>query len=407
MNNRILILTRCRAVLLTVLFLVTFLASALPVSGHNLGQSYAYLKIYENELFGRFEINLEDLNLAFNRESGDSLITKDNLPEHRQEIERYMSERVRFSVGETPLPIRYTGLNSLKTQKATFVLLDFTLSEGQPRPDRLKVDYSVLFDVNPDHIGMVLIEHYWRGGIFNNESKPSLVLTEDRQTQVLDISDSTILTGFLGMAKLAIKHIVLGVEHLLLLSALILPAAMVRRRRDWEPAADFGTALFTIIAIVTLYTLGHSVTLSLAALGIVDLPKRLVEALIAMSIAMAALNILFPIFRKHFAWVVFIFGLLQGFGFSSELDHIGFLKEHTVASLAGFTLGMAVFQVAVITAVFPALYLLRSYTFYPKIVLRAGAVVLITMSLIWFVNRAFLEVPLNNFVVFFVQRLLG
>lgn len=407
MNNRILILTRCREIVLSVLFMILLLASALPVLGHNLGQSYVYLRIYENSISGRFEIILEDLNLALNKQPGEPLITLENLAEHQQDIEQYLSEHTRFSVGGTPLPISFTDFDTLKTQKATFVLLQFNLLEGRVRPDILQVDYSVMFDVNPDHIGMVLIQHYWRGGIFNNESQPSLVLSEDRQTQLLDISRYTMFTGFLGVIKLGIKHMLQGIDHLLFLSALILPAAMVRREREWEPAGDFGTALATIIAIVTLYTLGHSLTLSLAAMGIVDLPTRLVETFIALSIAMAALNVLFPLFKKKFALVVFSFGLLQGFGLAGELGYLGVLKEHTAASLVAFSLGVVFFHVAVIVTIFPALYFLRSYIFYPKIILKLGAAVLITMSLVWFVDRAILEVHFNNFLVSSLQRLLS
>ncbi len=374
--------------------------------GHNLGQSYVYLKIYDDKITGRFEIILDDLNKALSKDISSVPITKENLNEHLVQIQDYFNTHVIFKAEGERLPFRFTGVDTLKA-KALFVLLDFNLIEERATPDFIDVDYSVMFDVDSAHTGMVLIEQYWRGNIFNNESRPSLMFSSSSRSQQLDLSNYSMFKGFMGVVKLGIKHIWLGIDHILFLIALILPSAMIRRERYWEPVTKFRSALIYVIKIVTLFTIAHTLTLSLAAFNVVDLPARLVESVIAISIAVAALDILFPIFKRKIAWVVFIFGLFHGFGFASVLAHLGVLGEHMALSLFGFNLGVEIGQVAVIMVIFPVLYIVRNYAFFPKVVLRYGAVALIMLSAVWFVERAFLDSPVKKYVLAYVNQLLS
>lgn len=394
------------SLILTFFCVLTFLMQS-PVYGHNLGQSYTYLKIYDDKITGRFEIILDDLNRALAKDMSNTLITKENLNEHLSEIHQYFKTHVLFKADGKPLPFEFTGFDTLKAKNKLFILVDFNLIEERTTPDFIDVDYSVMFEVDSTYTGMVLIEQYWRGNIFNNESSPSLVFTKSNQSQRLDLANFTMFRGFLGIVKLGVKHIWLGIDHILFLIALILPAAMIRRERRWEPVTEFRSALFYVIKIVTLFTVAHTLTLSLAAFRMVDLPTRLVESVIAISIAVAALDILFPIFKKKIAWVVFIFGLFHGFGFASVLAHLGVLGEHMVLSLFGFNLGVELGQVAVIMVIFPVLYMIRNYAFFPKIILRFGATALIMLSAVWFVERAFLDSPVQKYVLASLNQLFS
>lgn len=394
-----------RIIIVLLLCILTMLSHT-TAFGHKLGQSYTYLRIYDDKITGRFEIILDDLNRALSRDSAETLITKQNLNEHLAEIQEYYRANVRFTVNGEQIQYQFTGYDTLKA-KALFVLLDFNLIENQTTPDLIDVDYSVMFDVEPSHTGMVLIEQYWRGNIFNNESRPSLVFSASTRNQQLDLSNHTMFSGFMGVVKLGIKHIWLGIDHILFLVALILPAAMIRRGNIWEPVTEFRSALFYVIKIVTLFTIAHTMTLSLAAFRVMDLPARLVESVIAISIAIAAIDILFPIFKKKIAWVVFIFGLFHGFGFASVLAHLGVLGEHMALSLFGFNLGVEIGQVAVILVIFPVLYMIRNYAFFPKIILRFGAVVLIVLSTVWFLERAVLDASVIKYVEASLAQLLS
>jgi hypothetical protein len=105
--------------------------------------------------------------------------------------------------------------------------------------------------------------------------------------------------------------------------------------------------------------------------------------------------------------VVFIFGLFHGFGFASILSHLGVLGEHMALSLFGFNLGVEIGQIAVIIIIFPVLYMIRNYAFFPKIILRYGAVTLIMLSAVWFVERALLGSPVKEYVLASINQLLS
>ena len=394
----------CRALPLMLFFVIT-LVSQTPAFGHNLGQSYSYLKIYDDKITGRFEIVLDDLNEALSKDASD-LITKENLQEHLDQIHEYFRNHVQFSVKGEELTYNFTGFDTLNA-KTLWILLDYNLIEEQATPDFLDVDYSVMFDLDPNHTGMVLIEQYWRANIYSNEAQPSLIFSKSHQRQRLDLSNYTMLKGFIGVVKLGIRHMWLGFDHILFLIALVLPAAMIRRERHWEPVTEFNSALFYVIKIVTLFTIAHTMALSLAALSVIDLPTRLVELVIAISIAIVALDILFPLFKKKIAWVVIILGLFHGLGFASVLSHLGVLGEHTVLSILGFNLGVEIGLVAVVLIIFPMLYLIKDYTFFPKIILKYGAVALIMLSAVWFVERTFLGSPVEKFLLSSINQILS
>ena len=105
--------------------------------------------------------------------------------------------------------------------------------------------------------------------------------------------------------------------------------------------------------VVTAFTVAHSITLSLAALQIVELPSRLVESAIAASVVLAAANNLWPVVERRRWLVAFGFGLIHGFGFASVLTELGLPKDALVLSLLGFNVGVEIGQLAIV-AVLPA-----------------------------------------------------
>jgi hypothetical protein len=370
--------------------------SGKTVFAHSLGQSYIFIKRFDNQLSGRFEITLRDLNKALTATSTREPITVANLKDRIDEVYDYYIKNIRFYDGSRKLPFRFTGSGIMKAKFATYVQLDFNIFENSAGPDVIDIDYEVMFDADPDHLALLVIEQFWKGGIYSNESRISLAFSPSDRRQQLSFSDYSVYKGFTGVVKLGIEHIWKGIDHILFLTALILPSAMRRNERNWEPVSEFRSAIINLVKIVTLFTVAHSVTLSIAALGVFNLSSRLVEPVIAVSIAVAALDIIFPIFKGKIGWVVLIFGLFHGLGFASVLVKRGVLGEHMALSLFGFNLGVEIGQIAVICIIFPAIYFFRRYTFYPKIILRYGAMTMIFLSAIWFVDRTFLDNPLQR-----------
>ena len=148
------------------------------------------------------------------------------------------------------------------------------------------------------------------------------------------------------------------------------------------------TAFIYIIKVVTFFTIAHTITLTLASLKIIMLPSRIVESIIAFSIGLAAYHNIKPIFKMKDWVIAFIFGLFHGFGFASVLSDLGLTGEFLTFSLLGFNIGVELGQVAIIAGIFPVLYLMRTYNFYPKFLVYTS-VFLIIISLYWLIERAF------------------
>jgi hypothetical protein len=144
-----------------------------------------------------------------------------------------------------------------------------------------------------------------------------------------------------------------------------------------------------LLAIVTSFTVAHSCTLALAALGIVGLPSRLVESAIALSIAYVAAED-FLVQEARMRWVVaFGFGLVHGFGFASALSELRLSGTDLAVALFGFNAGVELGQAAVVAVAWPALLFLRRSTVFRNYGVRGLALVVFGFGAFWFAERAF------------------
>ena len=175
-----------------------------------------------------------------------------------------------------------------------------------------------------------------------------------------------------GFFALGIEHILTGYDHLLFLLALLIG----------------GGSVWSLVKIVTAFTLAHSVTLAAAALDLVAMPGRLVESAIALSIAyVAAQNILLPE-RGSQRWrVALVFGLVHGFGFSSVLKDLGLPPDGVAWSLLLFNLGVEAGQAGVVVAALPLLIGLRRAS-WREAGVRAMSLAVLAVALALFVERA-------------------
>jgi hypothetical protein len=195
-------------------------------------------------------------------------------------------------------------------------------------------------------------------------------------------------SGFAGAFHLGLRHIAEGTDHLLFLLALLLPAPLLARTGRWSQRATVRRSLLQILRIVTAFTLGHSLTLALAAFGLVQLPSRPVEVLIAVSILVSAMHAIRPIFPGREAAIAAFFGLIHGLAFASALGDLGFGSWYRLVSLLGFNLGIEAMQLTVVAVTLPSLLLLSRTPAY-AILRIGGACFAAIASLGWIVERSF------------------
>lgn len=373
---------------------VCFFCFCAAAAAHNPGESYVYLQVDENALGGRIEITLEDVNkfvpLYEGANRGAAEADFDN---KFPEVAGYLRDNLTLFVGDTPHEPVFTEYDFFHLSWASFARINFRLPGITPPPENITAEYSVLFnDGSPKHRGLILIESNTRAGIESNESQFSAIFGPGRERQTFSLDSIPWQNVFGNFVRHGVWHIWIGFDHVLFLIALLLPSVMVLRAEGWMPTETFRESFVYVVKVVTLFTLAHTVTLSLAALEMIQLPVRFVEAVIALSIAAVAVNNIRPFLRSGSWLLVFVFGLFHGLGFANVLAPLGGGGGNRVAALLGFNVGVEIGQLAIILAVFPLLYLLRNWAGYRRVVLQTASAALVAVSCFWFIERT-MDIP--------------
>ena len=267
------------------------------------------------------------------------------------------------------------------------VALTMTPPPGAPA-DRLTFHYDVIFHHLITHTAVVTLASDWRNGITGEEPVLLGTMRDTEAAIAIDRSGGSWLRGFAAMFRLGTRHIGEGTDHLLFLLALILPAPLVAAGGRWGGYAGGNTALRRIVKVVTAFTLGHSITLVLGALGWVRLPGPVVESAIALSILVSAVHALVPIFRGREVFLAGGFGLVHGLAFAATLTGFGLDPWTLASSVLGFNLGIEAFQLLVILAAMPWLVLLARTRIYGPFRVAGSALTGIAAAA-WFAERAF------------------
>lgn len=178
-------------------------------------------------------------------------------------------------------------------------------------------------------------------------------------------------TGLIGFVRLGVMHILTGYDHLVFLFALL------------AGAANFWRAL----GIASMFTLAHSITLSLAVLRLVHAPAAVVELLIALSIIWVAVENMLGAGRlwRRFA-VTFVFGLVHGLGFAASLAPLARAGWALVRSLAGFDLGLELGQMIAIGLVLPVMLVIGRLA-SAVMVYRYASLAVAAAGAYWLVER--------------------
>ena len=410
----------CWAVLLLCLAL-----NSLPASAHKESDAFLTLRTDQADahaLEGQWDIALRDLDFALGIDSNhDGKITWGEVQAHRRAIEDYALARLAVKGDGLTCAMRPTGQQIDDHTDGAYDVIDFRATCDKDIPAKLAIVYRLFDNVDPYHRGIVTIHA--------NGITTGAVLGPEDPVATLDLREPDRWQEFRSFAVDGIWHIWTGIDHLLFIMSLLLPAVMMRRRSDdpagggadwtggggggaaliagaggtggtwiaahptaryeWVPVASWWPAFVDVIKVISGFTLSHSVTLTLATLGIIDLPSRLVESGIAISVIVAAANNLFPIVRQRIWLIAFAFGFVHGLGFASALYGLRLPPLSMAASLGGFNVGVELGQEAIVLLVMPLAFLMRRTRFYRDGVLRWGSVIIITLATGWLIQRAF------------------
>lgn len=383
-----------------VVLIVTFATSlalfgASPASAHSSEESYLFLDVASSDLGGTVQIPYDDLTEVLGIDFGDSTESKTEAAiANLDTIHAYATEHLTIGVDGQTWPVTFDGFdlleNLLEWGDATHLVLPFTVDlGGADVPQVLDVQFDVIIHAIDGRANLAIVYNDWQRGVFEQETNTLQRFTEAGAVEPLDLGETSQWSNFTESISLGVDHIKTGPDHVFFVLVLLLPSVLVLSSGRWDPAPTFGSTFWRILKIVSMFTVAHSVTFTLAGLGILPLPSsKLVESLIAFSIAVAALYNLRPKIGDREWMIAFGFGLFHGMGFASLVDDLEVDRTTELVSLLGRNVGIEIGQLFVVLITFPAVFLLRRTVYYRPFFV-AGSVTLAIVSLFWMVERIF------------------
>lgn len=373
-----------RTLIAALLILVgSFAFGAAPASAHVLPTSSVQLAVLEDQIDATAKIPLDDLEAASGIDLGDE--SAETVAAHAEEINAYLLSHFTpksdsgeaWAVAVGGLDVGDAGSASI-TGIYKELMVTFTLTPPAGSDARsFDLGYDVVVDQVVTHVVLVSVTSDWAAGVVDSAYEVGAIRLNTASGEVsslhVDLGDGNNLSGFVSMVVLGIQHIQEGTDHQLFLLTLLVPAPLLAFGRRWRGPAPVKKAVRRIAGITLAFTIGHSVTLALGTLG-VPVPSAPIEALIAVSILVAAVHAVRPLFAGKEMLVAGFFGLIHGLAFSETLRELDLSGTRLGLSLLGFNLGIEAMQLVVVALVLPPLILLaRSYRFTR---LRVGAAVL-------------------------------
>lgn len=371
-------------ILVRLILICAATAFASAAFAHKPSDSYLTLRVGGRALDGRWDLALRDLEAVFELDRNhDGRIDWGEVRTRLDDIDAYALRHLTLARGGEACVWRAADHQIDRHSDGAYLVL--FLAGECVRPGRLDVGYSLLFDVDAQHRGLLRLESREDAA-----AASTAVFSTDARSQSFDLGRASAWTSWRGYVRDGIAHIAEGYDHILFLVALLLPAVLGRSGRAdgaRAPAPELAT-FWSVAKTVTAFTLAHSLTLAAAACGVIALPARLTESMIALSIVLTAADNLVPILPPRRWIVAFVFGLIHGFGFAAVLIDLDLPRSALALALFGFNLGVEVGQLVLVALLVPLACLARGTLVYRSLALRVGSAAIGMLALGWLAERS-------------------
>jgi len=335
-----------------------------PAVAHPAPFSYLDVRLSPSAMAGTLVLHDFDVAHELGLATPDALIDTATLQPYVPQITALIHARLSMIIDGREVRWDITGIRAVPERSAIEVAWRVPL----PTPVGHLTVRAVLFPYDPNHQTFV---NLYEGDVLTRQD---ILGAQRASAEYYTGSRQGALAVFKAFTAAGVHHIAIGPDHILFIVGLLL----------------LGGSMLRLLGIVSAFTLGHSITLSLAALNLVAPPARIIEPAIALSIVyVGADNLLSsPGTRDVRAWIALFFGLVHGFGFASVLREIGLPPRALGISLFSFNLGVEIGQAIIVVAVASLLAVMRTRS--PKRaqqLVTAGSILVMAAGAYWFVQR--------------------
>ncbi len=355
-----------------------------PAQAHKSSDSYLQLEAGRSGTTLRWDIALRDLDAALDLDTDENgKLTWSEVKAAWPRMQDYALARLQVE----GCPLRVSG-RALERRNdgayAVMLLASDCVLVGAP-----VIHYSLFREVDPTHRGIARVQ---RAGepLALSMLEPTLMVPAGSVTgtsAARTAPEHRASDSRWEFLREGIRHILTGYDHVLFLLCLLLPSVMLRTPQGWRPVDRLSQAVLPVVGIVSAFTVAHSLTLGLAAVKIVSLSPAFIEPAIAVTIILAGLDNVWPIFPVRRVLVTFIFGLIHGFGFAGVLAELNLPTSAFAWALLQFNLGLELGQLLIVVCVTALLFLLRQRPGYRSLVIRGGSCVAIVVGVLWLIER--------------------
>lgn len=343
------------------------IALTLSLSAHQLRENY--LQVDYNNTSKLLNITLEvetrlleDHN-PFIDDSKNGIISYKELKNHQQTLFDYVCRHTIFSSYKKKLSLKGAQITFHRYQDQTYMQINKSFKNVTL--DGLKLDYDMFFEMEENH--KLLIHLSLNRGDF--------ILSKNLQTYTFSPTHISQLKRVSIFTQEGFIHILDGLDHLLFILMILIPTFALKG------------SYFSLFKLITTFALAHSLTLFISGFGLYTPNIAFVESSIALSILIVAILNYFKLYTHVNYKIVFLFGLMHGFGFANVLT-IAQVSDTTsfLVALFGFNLGVEFGQIFIILLYLIPLYLMREYR-YKAEVIKLICSLSALLALVWFLQR--------------------
>ena len=333
------------------LFLMYLLLGSNTLWAHSGSTAYLELRVEEDNVNGDWWLALKDLQALITLDSNfDDRITFGEYQQQQDRIFNYAKQKITVEGDDGGCPILWRPASLSQLDDGIYVHFSFSAGCGI----HSTLYYQALFDVDDSHRAIAKL-------VSDNQDNV-LVFSPNSRSHGLVFDSETYWRTILNYVQQGVVHILKGYDHLLFLLALLVSIVLApfnpnRLTAFFKPKHFFAFGP-QLLKVITAFTFGHSVTLVLATVTGFSPPINWVETIIALSVVLAGINIVLPVFRESSWKVAASFGLVHGFGFASVLAELGLSRSNLFVSLLSFNLGVEIGQLLIVILATPFLLLL-------------------------------------------------
>ena len=352
--------------------------TSLPSHSHELSNGYLVLRGESNEaLSGELSLKPQDIGQAAGIDiNNDGKLTWGEVITNHNLAINYIQNHliVRNSENRCAVSIARPSVQYISAES----LLVYPLAVNCSNLDELSLFYSGITNDFPTHKLLTSITINGHSNVY--------VLDKEQATITIPVQGTALLTQFSEMLYQGVWHIFIGLDHILFLVATLLTVNLQRRNQKWVKEQSTTLILRNTIVLVSTFTLAHSITLTATALELITLNSRIVELGIAISVAMTALNNMYPMIMR-LGFITFGFGLLHGMGFASVFGELNAQSGSLLFNVLAFNLGVELGQLVIVAILLPVLLVLRNLNIYAKAIMPVASSIIAIIALNWTLQR--------------------